>query len=162
MAKGRVSSPEMLDAHLDNLAAVESQQPLHRPGKGQFGLAPAHGLGKGNAADQLLQEGRQQFSGSLALDFLCSHHVFAFGSADNLQVLHSHAFGAGKTKGRLGRLPVSSKGGLLGRANMFLQAGRLFFLHIIDCQSQAARGACAAHPAKTQAEFPEFVLNSLL
>ena len=139
MPEGHIAGGRVQQRALDDIAAVQKQQPVHRAHELGIGAAPAHALRDRQAIQRLHGDLRQQFGGRFALLLESVLQPLALVGLDALELIHCRPAGAGKTQSRFRRVAVCIEGGLDGRAAALDLAVFLRRLNIADQQRQAAR-----------------------
>ena len=131
--------------------AVECDKPAQGPDKAKVEVAPAHAVGKGQAADELGQELFQHLFRRLSrflyerIDVAITRH----------EILRLDALPASEAFRCFRRLARGIESHLYGRPSFFFRDIRLLFSQSFDDECEAARRAERPHSAMRQTQLAE-------
>ncbi len=107
---GRVPGIEPCNDKGHDLPVKQSQKPPQRTAEGEPGCFPVHLLGKGKMGDHVLADFSENFGGRFPAHHLVDGQILALARVRDIDVLHLHLLGPGKTESCLGGLALIVKG----------------------------------------------------
>ena len=146
----QVAAGQVAVGERDHLTAIQGDDPVHRPGKTNLLVFPAHRFFERQTGHQAWQDLFEQFRRRTTGLFLFEEKVFALVGLDGFQCRDIDALAAGKADRRLGRVAVAIKGNLFRRAHRFRAQGRLVLGDIADRQGKATGRSESFHLAELE------------